>query len=367
MASESPRIDRTVSAPPDPPFEGSLSETTFKDSESRFSRTPLCSGGRAECAADHGRRHRLRPHERVRRAGEYAGVRSAGEARDLASLTSTPRRSAPRRGPLAHRAQPHSVGMGCIPEASVGFPGLQRRHPAQRRHGAGDPAPKRIRHSVDRQDPPHPDARDHRRRTVRPVADGHGRGVFLRLLRRRCEPVVSAAVGELHAHEGAENSGRGLSLGSRHGRQDHRLHQPAKVDPSREAVDRLLRPATGTSRRSACPTSSSRDTAASSTTATTCCVTVFWRGRRSLGSSRRTPQLAPRPEVLPPWDELTDTDKKSERAGWKSSAARWNTPITRSGRIVEAIEADRRAGQHADHLHRRATTARHPKVACTAR
>ena len=35
MASESPRIDRTVLPPPDPPFEGRI-ETAFKDSEAEF-------------------------------------------------------------------------------------------------------------------------------------------------------------------------------------------------------------------------------------------------------------------------------------------------------------------------------------------
>ena len=35
MASESPRIDRTVLPPPDPPFEGKI-EIAFKDSEADF-------------------------------------------------------------------------------------------------------------------------------------------------------------------------------------------------------------------------------------------------------------------------------------------------------------------------------------------
>ena len=115
-------------------------------------------------------------------------------------------------------------------------------HPAQRRHRARNPAAERVRHRLDRQDPPHPHARDHRRRTVRPVADRHGRRILLRLLRPRREPVASAALGEHHADAGAEDAGRGLSPGGRHGRQDHRLDSAAEVDPSRQAVDRLLRP-----------------------------------------------------------------------------------------------------------------------------
>ena len=145
-------------------------------------------------------------------------------------------------GRCAHRTQLPFRWHGLHPGGLGRIPRIQRRHPAQRRHGARNPAAERLRHRLDRQDPPHPDPRDHRRRTVRPVADGHGRGILLRLLRGRREPVVSTAVGELHADEGGQDSRRGLSLGSRHGRQDHRVHQPAEVHPSREAVDRLLRP-----------------------------------------------------------------------------------------------------------------------------
>jgi arylsulfatase A-like enzyme len=52
----------------------------------------------------------------------------------------------------------HSAGMGAIPEGLDRVPGLQRRHPAQRRDRAGDPAPERVRHRLGRQVPRHPDA-----------------------------------------------------------------------------------------------------------------------------------------------------------------------------------------------------------------
>jgi hypothetical protein len=45
----------------------------------RFPRPCDGAGRRAECAADHGRRHRLRPHERIRWTGEHSHVRPAGE------------------------------------------------------------------------------------------------------------------------------------------------------------------------------------------------------------------------------------------------------------------------------------------------
>jgi hypothetical protein len=51
----------------------------------------------------------------------------------------------------------HSVGMGAIPEASIGFPGYNAVIPAQRRDRAGDPAAERVRHGPGGQDPQHPD------------------------------------------------------------------------------------------------------------------------------------------------------------------------------------------------------------------
>jgi hypothetical protein len=74
------------------------------------------------------------------------------------------------------------------------------------------------------------------------VAGGLGRRILLRLPRPGCKPVVSAAVGEHHAGAGAKDAGGGLPLGGRHGRQDDRVHSAAEVDPSQQAVDGLLRP-----------------------------------------------------------------------------------------------------------------------------
>ena len=55
----------------------------------------------------------------------------------------------------------HSVGMGGVPETSIGFPGYNAMHPAQRRDRTRNPAAERLRHRLDRQDPPHAHARNH--------------------------------------------------------------------------------------------------------------------------------------------------------------------------------------------------------------
>ena len=122
MAVESDRTDRTVLPPPDPPFEGRI-EMSVQGFAGRFSRAAEGAGGRAECAADHGRRHRLRPHGRVRRPRTTPVFdRLAAHGLIFSNFHTTPVCSASRAAVLTGRNS-HSVGMGCIPEASVGFPG----------------------------------------------------------------------------------------------------------------------------------------------------------------------------------------------------------------------------------------------------
>ena len=75
--------------------------------------------------------------------------------------------------------------------------------------------------------------------------------------------------------------------------------------------------------------------------------------QKELGIVAADTALAPRPEVLPPWDELTDTDKEVGARWMEVFCGAVEFTDHQIGRIVEAIEADRRAGQHPDHLHRR--------------
>ena len=122
MASESPRIDRTVLPPPDPPFEGRI-ETAFKDSEADLPKL-LCAPEGAPnvlliMGDDIGYGH----------MGAFGGPartpvfdRLARQGLIFSNFHTTPVCSASRAAVLTGRNS-HSVGMGCIPEASVGFPG----------------------------------------------------------------------------------------------------------------------------------------------------------------------------------------------------------------------------------------------------
>jgi hypothetical protein len=78
MPNPADQCDRSVLTPPDPPFAGEI-EVALEDSKADFPE-PLRAPDGAPNADRRRRRHRLRPHECVRRAGAYADLRPAGRA-----------------------------------------------------------------------------------------------------------------------------------------------------------------------------------------------------------------------------------------------------------------------------------------------
>ena len=238
--SDPTSLERTVLPPPDPTFNGRI-EVAFKDSEADYPEPLKAPAGAPNVLLvmgdDIGYGH-------MSAFGGPANTptfdRLAAAGLIFSNFHTTPVCAASRACLLTGR-NAHTVAMGGVPEDLDGLPGLQQQHPAQRGHGARHLAPERLRHGVDRQDPPHPDPRDHPRRPVRSVAAGDGDRVLLRLLRPGREPVAPAVVGEHDAVAGPSDAGGGLPPGSRHGRQDDRLDPAPEVDPSRQAVGRLLR------------------------------------------------------------------------------------------------------------------------------
>jgi hypothetical protein len=95
---------------------------------------------------------------------------------------------------------------------------------------------------------------------------------------------------------------------------------------------------TDTSCQSACRASGSRNTGANSTTATTGFVTGSSRGRKELGIVPADTTLAPWPEVLPSWDDLTDLDKKIGGRWMEVFCAAVEHTDYQVGRIIEAIQ-----------------------------
>ena len=293
MASESPRIDRTVLAPPDPPFEGRI-ETTFKDSEADFPE-PLCAPEGAPnvlliMGDDIGYGH-MGAFGGPARTPVFDRLASAGLR--FSNFHTTPVCSASRAAVLTGR-NAHSVGMGCIPEASVGFPGYNAVIPRSaatvleilRQNGYGTAWIGKTHltpiHEITAAGP-------FDRWPSGMGAEyfygffGAGVSQWYPPLWENTTPTKAEKTPDEGYHLEADMADKTIAF----------INRQKSIHPEKPWIAYYA--PTGTSRRSACPTSSSRDTAASSTTATTCCVTVFWRARRSLGSSRRTPRSRPDP------------------------------------------------------------------------
>ena len=122
MAEESDSIDRTVLPPADPLFGGRI-EMSFKDSQADFPKPLRAPEGAPNVLLimgdDIGYGH----------MGAFGGPartpvfdRLAAHGLIFSNFHTTPVCSASRAAVLTGRNS-HSVGMGCIPEASVGFPG----------------------------------------------------------------------------------------------------------------------------------------------------------------------------------------------------------------------------------------------------
>ena len=122
MAADSDGIDRTILPPPEPAFGGKI-EVAYKDSQSDFPESLRAPEGAPNVLLimgdDIGYGH----------MGAFGGPartpvfdRLAAQGLVFSNFHTTPVCSASRAAVLTGRNS-HSVGMGCIPEASVGFPG----------------------------------------------------------------------------------------------------------------------------------------------------------------------------------------------------------------------------------------------------
>ena len=102
-------------------------------------------------------------------------------------------------GGADHRPQPSLGRLRRRLRAVDRLPRLQQHHRQGQRHHRPHPARERLPHLVVRQGPQHADLPGEPGRTVRPVADRHGLRVFLRLRRRRHQPVGAEPVPQHHA------------------------------------------------------------------------------------------------------------------------------------------------------------------------
>ena len=151
--------------------------------------------GRAERAADHHRRRRLRRAQHLRRRHPDADDgphRQRGPA--LQPTCHSTALCSPTRAALITGRNHHSAGFGVISEQSTGFPGYNSIIDKDKATIGRILLGQRLRHLVVRQGPQHAGLRGQPGRAVRPVADRHGLRVFLRLRRRRRQPVAAEPV-----------------------------------------------------------------------------------------------------------------------------------------------------------------------------
>ena len=237
----------------------------------------------------------------------------------------------PTRQALLTGRNHHSVGMGGITEIATGAPGYCSVLPNSMSPLAQDAEAQRLLHRAVRQVPRSAGVGDEPGRTVRRLADRRRRlRVFLRLHRRRGQPVVPDALRGHHAGRAGEDARRGLSPDGGHDRQGDRLDRPAEESRARQAVLHLLR--------------AGRD-ARAAPRAEGVGRQVQGQVRSGLGQAARRDLRPPeeagrdpaglRAHAAPQGDSGLGRDAGGVQAGaaparWKSTRASWSTPITTS-------------------------------------
>ena len=238
--------------------------------------------GRAQRAADHHRRRRLRRAEHLRRRHPDADDGPHRERRPALQPHVLHRAVLADARRADHRAQPPLGRLRRHLRAVDRLPRLQQHH----RQGQGDDRPhaagQRLFHRVVRQGPQHAGLRRQPGRAVRPVARRHGLRVLLRLRRRRRQPVAAEPVPQ-HDADLSVPGQAGLEPDHRHGRRRHRLHDADPPDATRQADLHQVR--AGRDARPAPPDQGvgGQDPArcTCSTTATRSCASASSRTRRS--------------------------------------------------------------------------------------
>ncbi len=253
---------------PEQPFKGSIGRTA-EGFHQGFSAGGEGAGRRTERPAHPHRRRRLRcvlarSADRSRRR-PWTGWPRTGCSYNQFHTTAL---CSPTRAALITGRNHHSAATGVIMEAGTGFPGYNTLMPKS--CGTSPRSCKQNGYNTSWFGKNHnvPDWQTQPGRAVRPVADGAGLRILLRLHRRRHEPVGVPPSSRAPSRSSRRTTTR-TTLRPGHGRQGHRL-DPACNRPSR----RTSRSSSTTPRaprtpRTTRPRSGSRSSRASSTRAGT--------------------------------------------------------------------------------------------------
>ena len=146
----------------------------------------------------------------------------------------------PTRAALITGRNHHSVGFGVVGEIATGYPGYDSIIPLEKGTIGTILQGQRLRHVLVRQEPQHARLPGEPGRAVRPMADGHGLRLFLRLRRRRREPVAAEPLPQHHGDLSVRGQPR-LEPRDGDGRRGDPAHQAAQGARARQALVRLLR------------------------------------------------------------------------------------------------------------------------------
>ena len=146
----------------------------------------------------------------------------------------------PTRAAIDHGTQPSRGRLWGRGRNRDGVPGLRLDHPEGERHHRYHPEGERVRNLVVRQGPQHAVLPGDPGRAVRSVAERNGLRVFLRLRRRRRQPVATEPVPQHDGHLPLPGQPR-LEPDHGHGRRGDPVHEAAQRDRARQTVLCLLR------------------------------------------------------------------------------------------------------------------------------
>ena len=245
----------------------------------------------------------------------------------------------PTRAALITGRNHHVAGFGVVGEIATGFPGYDSIIQEGERHHRRNPEGERIRDLVVRQGPQHALLSGDPGRAVRPMAERDGLRVFLRLRRRRHQPVAAEPVPQHDGHLSLPGASR-LESHDGHGRRGDPVHEATQGDRARTSrslsttcpaarTRRIIRRRSG-SRRSA--------TCTCSTAAGTNCARPSSPTRNGSASCPTNAKLTPWPKELPEWDSLSCEEKKlfiKQADVYGAYLAYTDHEI---GRVIQAVE-----------------------------
>ena len=278
---------------------------------SRAGRRRHAARRRAERTPHPDRRCGLRLQLRVRRRRADADLDKLARAGLRYTQMHNTALCSPTRAALLTGRNHHAVGFGTVAEARPAIPATTSITRPETAHGAQGAQGERLLHRLVRQEPQRADLGGEPAGTVHPLAGRPGLRLFLRLRRRRHEPV--AAGQPVPQHHADPSLHRQAGVEPQHGDGGRRIEYistQTSTDPKRPWFIHYAPGATHAPHHPTPEWIKTIRTCISSTTAGTRSASASSRTRRSSASCRRTRSFRPGRTSCPKWETLTADQKK---------------------------------------------------------